>query len=84
MYAVSLRLPGQTESALAAETRLSGKKRSQIIRIALEQYLHQRAQERRKARMIAAAEALANDAQAIAESVELAEGGLRDWQETQP
>lgn len=70
--AISLRLPEQLERKLGLEARLSGQQRSQVIREALEDLLSRRERERSVAELVAAAEALVADPEAIEESLALA------------
>lgn len=72
MAALSLRLPHELERRLGEEARHCGQPRSELIREALEELLRRREQERLVAGLVAAAEALANDASARAESLDLA------------
>ena len=72
MSAVSLRLPDSLEQQLNEEARLSGQPRSQLMREALETLLVQRREERAQAALRLAAEALASDAGACAETRETA------------
>lgn len=98
MPVISLRLPDDLERRLAEEARHCGQPRSELIREALEQLLRRRHQERLVAQLTAAAEALASDASARAESLRvaadflpadsealaLAEGGATQDQPRQP
>jgi predicted transcriptional regulator len=72
MAAFSLRLPDDLERRLGEEARHCGRPRSELIREALEELLRRREQERFMAGLVAAAEALASDASARAESLDLA------------
>lgn len=72
MAAFSLRLPEGLEHRLGEEARHCGQPRSELIREALEELLRRREQERFMAGLVAAAEALASDASARAESLDLA------------
>lgn len=72
MAAFSLRLPEDLERRLGEEARHCGQPRSELIREALEELLNRREQERFMAGLAAAAEALANDASARAESLDVA------------
>jgi metal-responsive CopG/Arc/MetJ family transcriptional regulator len=72
MGAISLRLPEQLERKLGLEARLSGQPRSQLLREALEDLLSRRERERSLAELVAAAEALVADPEAIEESLALA------------
>jgi len=72
MAAFSLRLPEELESRLGEEARHCGQPRSELIREALEKLLRRREQERFMAGLVAAAEALASDTSARAESLDLA------------
>jgi len=71
MPAFSLRLTGDLERRLGEEARHCRQPRSELIREALEELLRRREQERFVARLIAAAEALASDASARKESLDL-------------
>lgn len=71
MPAFSLRLPGDLERRLGEEARHCGQPRSKLIREALEELLRRREQERTIAGLVAAAEALASDAAARTESLDL-------------
>lgn len=68
MSTISLRLPDDIEASLKAEAQLEGKSQSEIARLAITEYLARRERERFMAEMVAAARALANDPQALAES----------------
>jgi len=72
MAAFSLRLPEGLERRLGEEARHCGQSRSELIREALEELLRRREQERFMAGLVAAAEVLASDASARAESLDLA------------
>ena len=72
MSAVSLRLPDHLEQQLREEARLSGQPRSQLMREALETLLSQRREGRAQAALRLAAEALASDAGACEETLEMA------------
>lgn len=72
MAAFSLRLPEGLERRLGEEARHCGQPRSELIREALEELLRRREQERFMAGLVAAAEALASDASARAEGLEVA------------
>lgn len=72
MAAISLRLPSNLDHRLGEEARLCGQSRSELIRDALEQLLRRRQQERFMAGLVAAATALASDASARAECLEVA------------
>ena len=72
MAAFSLRLPESLERRLGEEARYCGQPRSELIREALEELLRRREQERFMAGLVAAAEALASDAAARAESLVVA------------
>jgi predicted transcriptional regulator len=72
MPAFSLRLPQDLERRLGEEARHCGQPRSELIREALEELLRRREQERFMAGLVAAAEALASDASAQAESLDVA------------
>ncbi|MDD2762235.1 MAG: ribbon-helix-helix protein, CopG family, partial [Methylomonas sp.] len=73
MPAISLRLPDDVEANLKAEAQLEGKSQSEIARLAITEYLARRERERFMAEMVAAARALANDPQARAEALQIAE-----------
>ncbi|MEA5417100.1 ribbon-helix-helix protein, CopG family [Synechococcus sp. BA-132 BA5] len=72
MAVFSLRLPHELERRLGEEARHCGQPRSELIREALEQLLRRREQERLVARLTAAAEVLASDVSARAESLDVA------------
>ena len=72
MAAFSMRLPEGLERRLGEEARHCGQPRSELIREALEELLRRREQERFMAGLVAAAEALASDASARAESLDVA------------
>ncbi len=72
MAAFSLRLPQDLDRRLGEEARHCGQPRSELIREALEQLLLRRERERYMAGLVAAAEALASDACARAESLDVA------------
>lgn len=72
MAAFSLRLPESLERRLGEEARHCGQPRSELIREALEELLRRREQERFMAGLVAAAEVLASDGSARAESLDVA------------
>jgi len=72
MGAISLRLSDHLERKLGDEARLCGQPRSQLIREALEELLARREHQRFVAELVAAARALAADAEASRESLEMA------------
>jgi predicted transcriptional regulator len=72
MAAFSLRLPHDLERRLGEEARHCGQPRSELIREALEELLRRREQERFMAGLVAAAEALASEPSARAESLDVA------------
>jgi predicted transcriptional regulator len=72
MAAFSLRLPQDLERRLGEEARHCCRPRSELIREALEQLLRSREQERFMEGLVAAAEVLASDPSARAESLEVA------------
>jgi predicted transcriptional regulator len=72
MPAFSLRLPRDLERRLGEEALHCGQPRSELIREALEELLRRREQERFMAGLVAAAEALARDPSARAESLAVA------------
>jgi predicted transcriptional regulator len=72
MPAFSLRLPHDLERRLGEGARHCGQPRSELIRKALEELLRRREQERFLAGLVTAAEALASDASARAESLDVA------------
>lgn len=73
MGAISLRLPEPLERRLEEEARLCGQPRSRVMREALEEVLARRQRLRFEAELIAAARALAADAEARRESLAVAE-----------
>jgi predicted transcriptional regulator len=72
MPAFSLRLPHDLERRLGEEARHCGQPRSELIREALEELLRRRERQRFMAGLVAAAEALARDPSARAESLDVA------------
>jgi len=78
MGALSLRLPDHLDDALSREAELETKPRSEVVRQALVEYLHRMERERFMVNMVEAATALANDAAAQQESVEIAEATVAD------
>lgn len=78
---LSTRLPEEMERNLEYETRISGKRRSEVVREAIGEYLAHRERERFMAEMIAAAKALYSDPEAVEEGLEIAEEGLDEWLE---
>ncbi|MBS3965363.1 MAG: ribbon-helix-helix protein, CopG family [Methylomonas sp.] len=73
MPAISLRLSDDVEANLKAEAQLEGKSQSEIARLAITEYLARRERERFMAEMVAAGRAMANDPQAKAEALAIAE-----------
>ncbi|HEX9627375.1 MAG TPA: hypothetical protein VGA00_10610 [Acidiferrobacterales bacterium] len=76
MSLLSIRLPKDLEKQLADEARLTQKKRAQLVREALADYLQGRRRERFLAEMTRAAGALGSDERARREAGETAEGFL--------
>ena len=72
MGALSLRLSDDLERKLSQEASLSGQPRSQLIREALEALLSRRERERAEAALVAAATALATNAEAREETLAIA------------
>lgn len=70
---LSTRLPEEMERDLEYETRISGKRRSELVREAIGEYLAHRERERFMAEMIAAAKALYSDPEAVEEAREIQE-----------
>jgi predicted transcriptional regulator len=73
MGAVSLRLPDDLERKLAAEAKLAGRPRSEVIRDALTQFIAQRERERFMAELVAEAKAGYSDPELRREALEMAE-----------
>lgn len=72
MAAFSLRLPHELERRLGEEARRCGQPRSELIREVLDQLLRRREQERFMAGLVVAAEVLATDTAARADSLDVA------------
>jgi predicted transcriptional regulator len=72
MSVISLRLPDDLEQRLAREAELANTARSEIARRAVAEYLERLERERLLANMVAAARALAADADARAEALQIA------------
>ncbi len=73
MTTLSIRIPDDLETHLKAEALLEAKSQSEIVRLAIADYLSRREKERFMAELVAAGRALAGDQQAWAESREIAE-----------
>lgn len=73
MAAISLRLPDDIDARLTEEARLEDLPRSEVVREAIADYLARRERERFMKEMVAAAQALAADPAASAETKELVE-----------
>lgn len=73
MAALSVRLPDELDDRLAREAEAEGKPRSEVAREAIADYLTRREKERFMAQIVGAARALALDAEAHREGLELAE-----------
>lgn len=78
MSAISLRLPEEIETRLAEEARLEGRPRSEVVREAIVEYITRRERERFMEEMVAAARALAADAESRREMLEIAEDTVDD------
>jgi predicted transcriptional regulator len=76
MGTLSIRLPDALDRQLQEEARLAEKTRSELVRDLVADYLARRERERFMAELAAAARALANDPEAVAESLEIAEDFL--------
>ncbi|WP_018232237.1 ribbon-helix-helix protein, CopG family [Thioalkalivibrio thiocyanodenitrificans] len=76
MPAISLRLPEEIEARLAEEARIEGRPRSEVVREAIAEYITRRERERFMADMVAAANALAGDPDALEEMRTLAEDSI--------
>jgi predicted transcriptional regulator len=76
MGTLSIRLPDALDRQLQEEARLAEKTRSELVRDLVAEYLVRRERERFMAELAAAARALANDPEAVAESLEIAEDFL--------
>jgi predicted transcriptional regulator len=76
MSTLSIRLPDALDRQLQEEARLAEKTRSELVRDLVADYLVRRERERFMAELAAAARALANDPEAVAESLEIAEDFL--------
>jgi len=81
MSHLSVRLPDEIDSRLDQEARLSGCKRSEVVREAVGLYLAQRERERLIAEMKQAAEALSSDSESVSDCLGVADEGLEDWLE---
>jgi predicted transcriptional regulator len=73
MPALSLRLPEDLDQRLGDEARLERLPRSEVVRIAIVDYLARRERERFMAELVAAAKAMAQNPAAMREAGELAE-----------
>lgn len=73
---LSLRLPEDLQERLAAEAKRAHKKRSELAREAIADYLHRQERDRFIAEFMAEARAFAKDPKARREAQELAEEGL--------
>lgn len=76
MPALSLRLPEDLDHRLEDEARLEQLPRSEVVRIALSDYLARRERERFMAELVAAATAMAQNPDAMDEAREMAEEGI--------
>lgn len=76
MPAISLRLPEEIEARLAEEARIEGRPRSEVVREAIAEYITRRERERFMADMVAAANALSADPDALEEMRTLAEESI--------
>lgn len=82
MSNISIRLPDELEQKLDQEARRSHKKRSELAREAISDYLQRLERERFMAEMVRAAKALYADPDARREGLEIAEEGLEEWLES--
>ncbi len=73
MPALSLRLPEELDQRLETEARLERQPRSEVVRIAIVDYLARRERERFMAELVAAATAMSQNPTAMREARELAE-----------
>ncbi|MFA7060665.1 MAG: ribbon-helix-helix protein, CopG family [Pedobacter sp.] len=76
MPALSLRLPEDLDHRLDDESRLEKLPRSEVVRIAIVDYLTRRERERFMAELVAAATVLAQNPDAMREAREMAEEGI--------
>jgi predicted transcriptional regulator len=76
MPALSLRLPEDLDQRLEIEARIEQQPRSEVVRIAIVDYLARRERERFMAELVAAATALAQNPDAMTEAREMAEEGI--------
>lgn len=73
MPALSLRLPEDLDQRLETEARIEQQPRSEVVRIAIVDYLARRERERFMAELVAAATAMSETPAAIREARELSE-----------
>lgn len=73
MPALSLRLPEDLDQRLEIEARLEQQPRSEVVRIAIVDYLARRERERFMAELVAAATAMTQTPAAVREACELSE-----------
>jgi predicted transcriptional regulator len=76
MPALSLRLPEELDHRLEDEARLEKLPRSEVVRIAIVDYLARRERERFMAELVAAATSLTQNPDAMREAREIAEEGM--------
>lgn len=75
---ISVRLPEEVEAVLEHEAQLSRRSRSELVREAITEYVMRRERRRFQEQMASAARALAADADARGEALDVAEGLLDD------
>ncbi|CAL1241064.1 CopG family transcriptional regulator [Candidatus Methylocalor cossyra] len=73
MSILSIRLPDELDRQLQEEARRAEKTRSELVRDIVAEYLVKQEKARFMAELVAAAKAMANDPEAVAESLEIAE-----------
>jgi len=82
MSNISIRLPEELENKLGEEARRAHKKRSELAREAIADYLQRLERERFMHEMQRAAKALYANPEARREGLEIAEEGLEEWLES--
>ncbi|MCP5231043.1 MAG: ribbon-helix-helix protein, CopG family [Chromatiales bacterium] len=78
MSALSLRLPDDIDTRLSAEAALEGTTRSDVARLAIDEYLKRRERERFMDEMVAEARKAYADPDIVREALEIAEDTVDD------
>jgi len=82
MSTISIRLPDELVEKMDQEAGLAHKKRSELVREAIDDYLRRLERERFMAEIVAEARAAYSDPAIRREALDMAEEGLQEWVES--